>query len=299
MPGIESECQTERSKTIARWFGIAILTALVYRQRQQGVVLIPDVVFWLILGGIAGVNLFHSLYLYRIRSCPLFYKYISVGLDLIFVTVLIGYSGFNESPYFYVYFLLLVSNCIRYGLVMSLYIAVLVNVLYTVTLSVGAEALRPTVLGGEGLKILAFWGVALYGGVVSARMRRDAYEIAAYEETIAELKAELNQQKQQLQDKAERPATLPSTTEPAPQTIAPITEPASKPTPAEHLPLLKGEAGWIRGLMPLGVVLLALAVLLTFVAPNVLWFLLYPVLIVGAVAALATAAAWLLRYLHI
>ncbi|HXG23480.1 MAG TPA: hypothetical protein VNJ09_02910, partial [Chthonomonadales bacterium] len=84
------------------------------------------------------------------------------------------------------------SNCIRYGLVMSLYIAALVNVFYVVALSL-APTLKPTVLGGEGLKVLVFWGVALYGGAVAARIRRQAFEIAAYEETIAELKEELRQ----------------------------------------------------------------------------------------------------------
>ena len=191
MPGLESEVQTERSKTVARWFIIAMLAALVQWQRQQGVVLVATSTFVLLVGGVICVNLFHSLYLFRVRECPPFYKYISVGLDLVFITITVGFSGFNESPFFYVYFIVLVSNCIRYGLAMSLYIATLVNVLYAITLSFAPE-LRPTVLGGEGLKILAFWAVALYGGAVAARIRRQIFEIEAYEETIAQLRDELH-----------------------------------------------------------------------------------------------------------
>jgi len=190
MPGIESECETERSKTIARWFAIFILAGLLQWQRAQGVIPMSAATFWSLAGAAILLNLTHSLYLFRIQNCPWIYKYITVGLDLAFITIIIFFSGFNESPFFYVYFILLVSNCIRYGLVMSLYIAVMVNVLYVIVLSL-APPLRPTVLGGEGIKILAFWGVALYGGAVAARIRRQAFEIAAYEETIAELKETL------------------------------------------------------------------------------------------------------------
>jgi hypothetical protein len=177
--------------TIARWFAIVILAALLQWQRAGDVIPMPASVYTALVGGASVVNLAHSIYLFCAAVCPAYYKYLTVGLDLIFLTGAIRYSGFNESPYFYVYFLLLVSNCIRYGLVMSLYIAALVNVLYVIALSL-APTLKPTVLGGEGLKILAFWGVALYGGAVSARIRRQAFEIAAYEETVAELKEELH-----------------------------------------------------------------------------------------------------------
>jgi hypothetical protein len=285
MPGLETECQTERSKVIARWFIIGILAALAQWQRAQGAILMPAVTYASIIGGAALVNVFHSLYLFRVQHCPLYYKYISTALDLIFVTILIYASGFNESPFFYVYFIVLVSNCIRYGLVMSLYIAVLVNVLYAVTLSLAPEQLRPTVLGGEGLKILAFWGVAMYGGAVAARIRRQVLEIASYEETIAELREELRKRE--------------TITAPQVEGLRRDEEREPKPEPARHLRLLTGESQWIRALAPSGLVLLAAAVVLNFVAPSVLWFLLYPVLILGAMAALATAAAWLLRLLNL
>lgn len=285
MPGIESECQTERSKAVARWFAIAALAVLAHRQRLDGVITMPFSLFAALLGCAVGVNLFHSLYLLRAPACSRFYKYISVGLDLVGLTVLIAYSGRNESPYFYVYFVILVSNCIRYGLVMSLYIAVGVNLLYPLALSAGPHQLRSTVVGGEGLKLLAFWGVALYGGAVSARIRRHLYEMAAYEETIAELRAALKA----TQDAAT--SSLPA------QALDAPAEP--KPQPADHLRLLQGEDDWIKGLAPVGVALLLFALALTFFAPHVLWFLLYPVLIIGASAALATTAAWLFRYLHL
>jgi len=281
MTDLQNELQTERSKTAARWFVIAIMATVVYRQQQQGVLAMPLQIFFFLLGGTIAINLAHSLYLLRARTCSPLYKYISVGLDLLFVTFTIRYTGFNESPFFYIYFLILVSNCIRYGVVMSLYIALLVNVLYVVTLSLAPE-LRPTVLGGEGLKILAFWGVALYGGTVAARMRRHSFEIADYEETIADLKEALRLQ-------AANGGSTQTVTEP----------PEPKPRPVERLRLLDEESDWMKALAPGGLVFLLLALILNFVAPSVLWFLLYPILILGAAAALATAAAWLLRHLRL
>lgn len=41
----------------------------------------------------------------------------------------------------------------------------------------------------EGVKILAFWGVALYAGYLAARFQRQARILQAYEETIASLRA--------------------------------------------------------------------------------------------------------------
>ena len=45
-----------------------------------------------------------------------------------------------------------------------------------------------------------------------------------------------------------------------------------------------------------GIALLVIAIVLAFVAPHPIWFLLYPLLIVAAVAVLTTAAAWHLRH---
>ncbi|HVF10496.1 MAG TPA: hypothetical protein VNA16_06825, partial [Abditibacteriaceae bacterium] len=236
MPGLESELQTERSKTAARWFVIAIMAMVVYRQQQQGVLVMPLRVFFFLLGSTVVINLAHSFYLLRARACSPLYKYLSVGLDLLFVTFTIRYTGFNQSPFFYIYFLILVSNCIRYGLVMSLYIGLLVNVLYVIVLSFAPE-LRPTVLGGEGLKILAFWGVALYGGAVSARMRRQSFEIADYEETIFDLREALRQK--------EAATTAPEIQDP-------------KPQPVERLRLMDEESDWMKVLAPTGLVFLLL-----------------------------------------
>jgi hypothetical protein len=53
---------------------------------------------------------------------------------------------------------------------------------------------------------------------------------------------------------------------------------------------------WIGPAAVAAVLMLAFALVITVFAPSPAWFLLYPVLVVGAIAALATGAAWLLRH---
>jgi K+-sensing histidine kinase KdpD len=164
-------------------------------------------------GGIAGAAMLmtalEAFYLWRpgVTEVPHAFKYLTVCGDMVFISVLIYYTGFTQSPFFYVYFVFLISNCLRYGLLMSLFVATIMNVLYVIVLGLApAGSVKPSVLGGEGLKILAFWAVALYGGSVSARLRRQSNQLRVYEETLAELRAELaNSQADAAAQKAETP----------------------------------------------------------------------------------------------
>ena len=66
-----------------------------------------------------------------------------------------------------------------------------INVFYVLAIGMAPLPQRlPSVLGGEGVKIVAFWAVALYGGSISARLRRQANQLHVYEETIMELRRE-------------------------------------------------------------------------------------------------------------
>lgn len=66
--------------------------------------------------------------------------------------------------------------------------------------------------------------------------------------------------------------------------------------PAGSLRPVDSAARWTVPAAIGGALFLVVAVVLAFVAPSPLWFLLYPLLVVGAVAALTTVAAWLLRH---
>jgi hypothetical protein len=73
-------------------------------------------------------------------------------------------------------------------------------------------------------------------------------------------------------------------------------EPDLPPEPATHLRQVHSDPPWMRMLVPAGAFLLIVVALLTLFAPSVLWFLAYPLLIVGALGALAYGVAYLMRH---
>lgn len=196
--GWENERDTERAKVHVRWFAIvALLGVLFYIRRHDPAVAqqISDRLAYGIAGAAFLMTALEAAYLYRpkLTLIPRWVKYVTVFGDMAFISVLIYYTGFTQSPFFYVYFLFLISNCLRYGLWMSLFVALTFNVLYVFVLGLApVGAVKPSVLGGEGLKILAFWAVAFYGGAISARLRRQANQLRVYEETILDLRAQLH-----------------------------------------------------------------------------------------------------------
>ena len=198
--GWESERDTERAKVNARWFAIVLLFGVLQWIRRHahsyGAVPMSDALAYGITGAAFAMTTLEALYLWMPgrETIPRWLKYVTVLGDMIFISVLIYYTGFTQSPFFFVYFILLISNCLRYGFLMSLFVAAAFNILYAIVLgSAPPGAVHPSVLGGEGIKILAFWAVALYGGAVSARLRRQANQLRVYEETILELRARLGE----------------------------------------------------------------------------------------------------------
>jgi hypothetical protein len=195
--GWESERDTERAKVNVRWFAILLLLAMLLwirrHDREVAASVSPTLAFVIAAGAIL-MTAAEALYLWRpgVTRIPHGVKYLTVFGDMLFISVLIYYTGFTRSPFFYVYFVFLISNCLRYGLLMSVFVAATMNVLYVVVLGLAPPHLRaPSILGGEGLKILAFWAVALYGGSVSARIHRQANQLRVYEETLLELRSQL------------------------------------------------------------------------------------------------------------
>lgn len=199
MEGWESERDSERAKVTARWFAIVVLLAALFWIRGHDPVVAAHVsrlTAWeLALAGTL-MTLAEAIYLWKPGrvQIPRWLKYVTVFGDMVFISVLISLTGYTRSPFFFVYFVFLISNCLRYGLLMSLFVAGLFNILYVFVLGFAPESERQaSVLGGEGLKIVAFWAVALYGGAISARIRRQGNQLRVYEETIREQRVHLAQ----------------------------------------------------------------------------------------------------------
>jgi hypothetical protein len=178
------ERRTEQSKVTVRWLVAAVLLLASVYLRRAGAIQVSWTVILLLTAGVAAANVAASAILRR--GAPAWLRYASTGTDLLLISLLVGSTGGSASPFYYAYFIVLVSNSIRYGMRMAIFVALLYNIAYVAVLlvhPVGGD------LTTEGVKILAFWGVALYAGYLATRFHRQARILEAYEETIAGLRA--------------------------------------------------------------------------------------------------------------
>ena len=174
----------ERSKVTIRWIVTVVLfLGAAYLRRNEAI----GTSWTVILGLTAGVAVANLVFMAVLRhGAPRWLRYLTTGVDLALTSILVGYSDGSGSPFYYVYFIILVSNSIRYGIGMAVFVALAFNVAYVAVLLAHPVGGDQTI---EGVKILAFWGVALYAGYLATRFQRQARVIEAYEETIAELRA--------------------------------------------------------------------------------------------------------------
>ncbi len=184
------EQQIERSKIVARWIIAAALFIGVAYLKRQGEIPIPWGVVLVLTVVVASLNLLFWAILRR--SAPRWLKYVTTGIDLGLLSVLVGSTGGSASVFYFAYFLVLVSNSIRYGMGMALYVATMYNLAYVAVLVAHPPSGTLTV---EAVKILTFWGVALYAGYLAMRFQRQTRILTAYEETIARLRADVPSQR--------------------------------------------------------------------------------------------------------
>lgn len=180
-----NERATEQGKVIVRWIVIVCTLAAVLYVQRTGRVPVPlgTIVALTVLA--AGLNAGFTAVLRR--ACPPWFKYVTVAADLGIISVLVAVTGGAGSLFYSLYFIVLVSNAIRYGTAMSLYVALAYNVAYVVVLVTAAGEQPP--LATEGVKILTFWAIALYAGYLASRYQHLEAVQRSYEETIAELRA--------------------------------------------------------------------------------------------------------------
>ena len=179
------EQHIERSKIVARWIIAAALFTGVAYLKYQGEIPVPWGVILVLTVVVAVLNLLFWALLRRLA--PRWLKYVTTATDLGLLSVLVGSTGGSASVFYFAYFLVLVSNSIRYGMGMALYVATMFNLAYVAVLVVYPPSGTLTV---EAVKILTFWGVAIYAGYLAMRFQRQTRILAAYEETSARLRAD-------------------------------------------------------------------------------------------------------------
>jgi hypothetical protein len=181
------EAQIERSKVVVRWIVAALLFGSVAYLKQRGEIDIawPQIV--LLTALLALLNFIYGGIL-RHGTAPGWLKYVTTATDVALISALAGLTGATHSLFYFAYFIVLISNSFRYGMGMALYVAVIYNVGYATVVILAPPGGDLTV---EALKILAFWGIALYAGYLATRFQRQARILQSYEETILRLRHEV------------------------------------------------------------------------------------------------------------
>jgi hypothetical protein len=185
---MDDERRVEQSKVTVRWIVAAVLFITAAYLRRHEAIGTPWTVILGLTAAVAVANLVFAAIVRR--GAPRWLRYVTTGTDLLLTSLLVGYSGGSGSPFYYVYFIVLVSNSIRYGMAMAVFVALIFNAAYVVVLLAHPVT---GALTNEGVKILAFWGVALYAGYLATRYQRQARILQAYEETIADLRTRLDE----------------------------------------------------------------------------------------------------------
>ncbi len=171
---------------MVRWLVAATLLAAVTYLKRGGEVAIPWSTTFALTAAVIVCNL---AYTWVLRSgVPPWLKYLTTAIDLVLISALLLFTGGSGSVFYYAYFIVLVSNGIRYGMAMALYVATIYNLAYVGVLLLVPPTDRLTV---EAVKILTFWGIALYAGYLAMRFQRQTRILQSYEETITGLRAEI------------------------------------------------------------------------------------------------------------
>lgn len=183
-----SERRSEWNKAMMRLFIVIALFVVVVYLNSRAQPVMSTQTFALLTGVSGFVALGFVAWLRWARYHPAF-KFASAAADIALISLLVYFTGAHGSIFFPLYFIVVISNGIRYGAAMSVFVALTFNVAYVLILSNAPQKNVP--LPNEGVKILAFYLAAFYVGYLSTRFQRLQREVDGYVETIAQLRQEL------------------------------------------------------------------------------------------------------------
>ncbi len=196
--GSDWDLENELNKVNVRWFMIVIISGYLFYLLGTGSNIFGDVKGTFSYSYIAtlalisgGCNMIYHLILYRIkkleRSIHPAWKYISMAADFLLVTCILLPTGGDESMFFLVYFVVIVSNGIRYGMRLAVAGVLLFNLLYFAALfyQYYPERSLPA-FQTQFLKVIGVWLVGLYIGYLSQRFEALQHEISVYRKLLAQ-----------------------------------------------------------------------------------------------------------------
>lgn len=193
---VEWELTNERNKANVRWLLIVVIAPyLTYRllagqssQPGSSPLFSQATILSLIIFSVSA-NLALTLMIARSRRTERFHpsiKYLTMIMDLTIVSALLLPTGGSASMFFVVYFVVLVSNALRYGTRMAIATILALNLMYVAVLSVQYFPQEvPDDLQNEILKVAGFWLVGLYAGYLSRRFELLRGEVERYQKLLA------------------------------------------------------------------------------------------------------------------
>ena len=193
------EVKNERNKTHVRWvlvLAIAAYLSYLIRSGRAGEIASTELLSWTFIAATTGamslLNLVFSIIISRAagkgRGVSPLLKYATMAVDFLGVTAVLLVTGGNESYFFMVYLIVIISNGMRYGMKMAIAGALLFNALYVLALVYQFwPEMQIEGLQRELLKISALWMVSLYVGYLARRFERLQGEVERYQKLTAAL----------------------------------------------------------------------------------------------------------------
>ena len=196
------ELKNETNKINVRWFLMLVITSYlgyVLESGQAQKIGNTRILTWYfilaILAGMSVLNLIFFLYTLRVRmkgtEVSRVLKYITMTTDLVAVSLLVTATQGSQSNFFVVYFIVMVSNGLRYGMRMSLFGVLVFNMCYVGVLVFEFQGRLDDVPGRqtEVLKVAGVWLVGLYVGYLARRFEMLRGEVEKYQRLVEELMA--------------------------------------------------------------------------------------------------------------
>ncbi len=197
----EYELKNEKNKAVVRWFLILViggyLSFLLGTERHREVAAV-DLFNWFYIGGVTGafaiLNLLIAAYLRKVARAgailPPALKYATTFVDFLAVSLVVLPTGGSESMLFVIYFIVIVSNGLRYGMRLALFGVFAFNILYVLVLIYQYfPGMIVPHMQREFMKVFGFWLVGLYVGYLARRFELLQGEVEKYRLLVEKLMA--------------------------------------------------------------------------------------------------------------
>ncbi len=191
------ELKNEKNKAGVRWLLVVLIAGYLGTLLHSGAAS-GQLFSWTYIGGVtafvAVLNLGVTLYIIQSRETGAFHpgiKYLTMCADLAAVSLVLLPTGGSDSMFFLVYFVIIVSNALRYGMRLAVIGVLVFNLLYVLVLAYEfAPNFEIPGFQKEVLKVSGVWLIGLYTGYLARRFEMLQGEVEKYQRLLAELVAE-------------------------------------------------------------------------------------------------------------